>query len=95
MKHNTLKPEFFHFIPETLEEGILYISLEYSAVLHKCCCGCGQVVSTPISNGREGWDGGWTLTNENGLVSLHPSIGNFQIPCKTHYFIKNNEVIWC
>jgi hypothetical protein len=36
----------------------------------------------------------WDLIEKDGLVSLHPSIGNYQIPCKTHYIIRDNEVIW-
>lgn len=93
MKNTQIKPEFVQFIPENLEEGILYISLEYNSALHKCCCGCGSEVSTPIDPNPP--HNGWTLTNKDGRVSLSPSIGNFQIPCKTHYFIKENNVIWC
>ena len=86
----TLEPRFSKYIPEKkdLEQGVLYISLEYHAVIHLCPCGCGWEVSTPIT------ETGWQFENEDGLVSLSPSIGNFQYPCKSHYFIKKNEVIW-
>jgi len=60
----TIEPKFFHFIPEELEDGILYISLEYGAALHKCCCGCGETVSTPIDPNPP--HNGWTLTNDSG-----------------------------
>lgn len=89
MKHDHLTPKFCHYIPEDLEEGILYISMEYEAVMHKCACGCGTPVSTPITNN------GWKLEFQGGLVTLSPSIGNFQIPCKTHYYIQKNQVVWC
>lgn len=35
-----------------------------------------------------------TPGDKNGL-SLNPSIGNFSIPCKSHYFIKDSKVRWC
>ena len=89
----TITPKFVQYIPEELEQGILYISLEYDAALHKCCCGCGNTVSTPIDPNPP--HNGWTLTNDSGRVSLSPSIGNFQLPCKTHYFIRENQVVWC
>jgi hypothetical protein len=45
-----------------------------------------------ISENIEGKTGWWDLLENGGKVSLHPSIGNFQIPCKTHYFIKDNKI---
>lgn len=76
-------------IPHSLEEGIIYICLECKVAVHLCACGCKEKTVTPLG------DGGWTLNyNENGL-SLNPSIGNFNIPCKSHYFITNNKVRWC
>ena len=76
-------------IPHNLEEGILYVCLECNVAVHLCACGCRDRTVTPLGYG------GWALTyNENGL-SLNPSIGNFNIPCKSHYFITNNKVRWC
>ena len=44
----SLYPEFVQFIPETLDEGVLYVSLEHRTVAHRCCCGCGNEVVTPL-----------------------------------------------
>lgn len=88
MRQEQLECRFEHFIPEVLEEGLLYISMEYSAVLHKCFCGCGSTVSTPLS------PSGWKLTYDGKTVTLDPSIGCYQLPCKSHYNIKNNRIIW-
>jgi hypothetical protein len=30
----------------------------------------------------------------DGKVSLHPSIGNWSFPCRSHYWIRGNEVVW-
>jgi hypothetical protein len=90
MKIMELEPVFVEgFMPEKLEQGKLYISEEYWPVLHLCCCGCGKVTSTPI--GIEGWK----LTVTDKKVTLSPSVGNFQYPCKSHYFIRDNKVVWC
>jgi hypothetical protein len=64
-----LTPEFVDFIPEVLEDGKLYISQTYATAVHKCCCGCGHKVVTPLS------PTGWRLAVERGFVSLYPSIG--------------------
>lgn len=74
-------------IPENLEDGILYISIEHSVAIHKCACGCGKEVVTPIS------PNGWKLIFDGETVSLNPSIGNWNLECKSHYFIRNNCVI--
>ena len=28
-------------------------------------------------------------------ISLTPSIGNYEFPCQSHYFIRHNRVEWC
>ena len=45
----TLNHKFVDKIPEEIEEGILYVSIPYETAIHKCCCGCGSEVVTPIS----------------------------------------------
>ena len=41
--------EFVEFIPEDIKEQTLYISIAYCTAVHKCCCGCGREVVTPLS----------------------------------------------
>lgn len=76
-------------MPSKLEEGILYVSLENQVAVHLCACGCGEKTVTPLGMN------GWSLIFRDGELSLNPSIGNFNIPCKSHYFITNNKVKWC
>ena len=86
---SALRPEFVEYIPETVEDGVLYISKRHATAVHKCCCGCGTEVPTPLKPTF------WRLTeNASGEVSLFPSVGNWSLPCKAHYVIKNNCVIW-
>ncbi|ASO06891.1 hypothetical protein AREALGSMS7_03470 [Arenibacter algicola] len=81
-----LQHKFVEFIPEKVEEGVLYISIEYCTVIHKCVCGCGNEVVTPLSPTD------WKLTFNGKVVSLYPSIGNWNFECKSHYWIRNNKI---
>lgn len=80
--------EFVEYIPEQLKEWTLYISMAYATVVHKCCCGCGREVVTPLS------PSGWQLTFDGKSVSLYPSIGSWSLPCQSHYIITRNKVAW-
>ena len=80
--------EFVEYIPEELKERTLYISKEYGTAVHRCCCGCGREVVTPLSAT------GWQLTFDGKSVSLYPSIGSWSLPCQSHYLITNNRVVW-
>ena len=83
-----VQPQFVESIPESLEDGKLYISRKYATAVHKCCCGCGNKVVTPLS------PTGWSITIDGPCVSLYPSIGNWSFPCRSHYFIRRNTVVW-
>jgi hypothetical protein len=84
-----LSPVFVDNIPplESMQPGILYLSIKYCGASHRCACGCGLEVVTPLK------PGGWTM-HFDGSVSLTPSIGNQQFPCRSHYVIRNNVVQW-
>lgn len=88
MRHDSLTSEFVEWIPEKLEEGILYVSLKYEVAIHLCACGCGEQTVTPFGRG------GWTFTMAEGRVTLHPSIGNQQFACRSHYWIEKDAVRW-
>jgi hypothetical protein len=87
-KATALTHRFVEFIPDVIEEGTLYLSMEYATVIHKCCCGCGKEVVTPLSPTD------WKLIFDGKTISLHPSIGNWSFPCRSHYWIKNSMVQW-
>lgn len=84
----TLKHEFVEFIPDSLAPGTIYISIAYATVAHRCCCGCGHEVVTPLSPTD------WKLVFDGESVSLDPSIGNWSFPCQSHYWIRRNTVQW-
>jgi hypothetical protein len=80
--------EFVVSLPDELQPGVLYISLEFSAVAHSCCCGCGNQVYTPLKPNR------WRLTFDGEAIWLYPSIGNWDFPCESHYWIHGSKVRW-
>lgn len=50
MKQQTiLTHEFVEYMPDELKDGTLYVSMPFATVAHKCCCGCGKEVVTPLS----------------------------------------------
>lgn len=89
MKPNViLTHEFVEFIPDELKDRTIYVSITYATAIHKCCCGCGNKVVTPISPTD------WKLIFDGETISLYPSIGNWSFDCKSHYWIKENKVRW-
>lgn len=83
-----MQHRFLEFIPDQLEEGILYVSIEYCTAIHLCVCGCRNKVVTPISPTD------WRLTFNGKSISLHPSIGNWNFDCQSHYWIRSGVVEW-
>lgn len=72
---------------EEMEEAKIYISEQYGVSIHKCLCGCGGKTVLPIDP-IHGWN---LIKNSNKSVSFTPSVGNFQMHCKSHYIITNNK----
>jgi hypothetical protein len=83
-----LKHKFVESLPEALEDKTLYVCMEFATAAHKCCCGCGSEVVTPLSPTD------WKLIYDGRAVTLHPSIGNWSFPCRSHYWIRGNCVEW-
>jgi len=82
----TIQHKFVKFIPDVIEEEILYISIDYCTSIHKCICGCGNEVVTPISPTD------WEIIFDGKTVSLNPSIGNWNFECKSHYWITKSKI---
>jgi hypothetical protein len=88
MSQARLTPQFVEFLPDDIGHGILYVSMSYAVAAHRCACGCGREVVTPLSPTD------WKLTFDGVSVSLEPSIGNWTFPCRSHYFIRGSKVQW-
>lgn len=88
MRRSSITPLLVDIIPDRLEDGTLYICERYKTAAHKCCCGCGEEVITPLTPAD------WAIRREGNAVSLTPSIGNWSFACKSHYWISCNQVVW-
>ena len=75
-------------MPARLEPGVLYVSQEYETAAHLCACGCGSKVRTPLGPTE------WEFIDGPRGPSLWPSIGNWQLPCQAHYFIRDGRLAW-
>lgn len=74
------------YMPSNLDPGVLYVAEEFKAAAHLCACGCGTIIRTPLNR--------WSLTETEDGPSLYPSIGNWQEPCQSHYWIEDGKVEW-
>lgn len=87
MRYLILEHRFVRNVPRELEPGVLYISMEYATAVHSCCCGCGERVVTPFTPTD------WRMTFDGESISLHPSVGNWNQNCRSHYIITRSRVI--
>jgi hypothetical protein len=76
------------YVPKALRPGILYFAEEFGAAVHLCACGCGEKVSTPVRPTE------WTLSESAAGPTLDPSVGNWQLPCRSHYWIREGKIVW-
>lgn len=80
--------ERVHYMPKVIEPGVLYASEEFGAAAHLCACGCGAKIRTPLGPTE------WRLKESAEGPSLSPSVGNWQQPCRSHYWIWRGRVEW-
>jgi hypothetical protein len=90
MKSSTtiFRHEFVTSVPDKMDEGVLYVSIPFSTTMHLCPCGCGSEIVNKLSPAR------WKLIYDGENVSLSPSIGNWSLACKSHYWICKNQIQW-
>lgn len=57
----------------------------------KCPCGCGDVISISIAEGRNSWK---LKRDFWGRPSLHPSVWR-KAACKSHFWVRKGKIHWC
>ncbi len=88
----TLTPKFVELIPansEELMQGIIYICAKHKTVVHRCPCGCGGLSEFVLSPTR------FRMTYDGDSVTFSPSVGNPHLGCRSHYWIRGNQIEWC
>ena len=85
---HSLRLKRVEYLPKALSPGVLYVSDEYKVAGHLCACGCGNKVVIPLGPAE------WSFREEGGEATLRPSIGNWQLPCRSHYVITRGKIEW-
>jgi hypothetical protein len=75
-------------MPPALDSGVLYVSERFGIAGHLCACGCGKKVMTPLG------ETDWSFEEVDGGPTLRPSIGSWQLPCRSHYWIASGNIRW-
>ena len=83
-----IRYEFVDSAPATLEPGVMYVSTKYRAIVHLCLCGCGEKVLLNLDPDA------WSFTFDGRSLSIHDSVGNVGLPCRSHYIVRRNHVQW-
>ncbi|HBN08817.1 MAG TPA: hypothetical protein DD435_09255 [Cyanobacteria bacterium UBA8530] len=76
-----------HRLPADLEDHVVYVSREYEVAALKCACGCGHRVNLLLDDGHK-------VEEQDGRAHIWPSIGVWDAPCRSHFWIQNGEVLW-
>ena len=84
----TFRLQRVQYMPKELEPGILYVAEEFDVAGHLCACGCGNKVMVTLGPTE------WSFEDSAEGVSLRPSIGSWQLSCKSHYWITKGRVRW-
>lgn len=88
MAMKKIRLQRMHYMPMELEQGVLYVSEEFETAAHLCACGCGSKIRTPLGPTE------WSFEETPAGPSLSPSIGNWQQPCQSHYWIRRGAIVW-
>lgn len=92
MKVARLQTREVEFMPKhgDMEDGVFYLSRRFELGIHLCACGCREQTVTPLDPPN-----GWTMTEGPDGVTLRPSIGNQNMPCRSHYHVTNGAIEPC
>ena len=88
-----LRPIFVEVLPETgaIKTGELWITHKHRTVNLRCPCGCGGLTVLSLHPSR------WHVYFDGKSVSLKGPTGGSvwaNSGCGSHYYIRNNAVIW-
>ncbi len=90
-KTTMIVPAFVETIPadaSRLDAGKLYISMKYKTLVHRCPCGCGGLSEIGLHPATR------RMIYDGETVSIMPSIGVRTLPCRSHYWITKNRIVW-
>lgn len=82
-------------MPEKIKDNVLYIEGNESRndfwyTVMKCPCGCNEKIMLNLMDDAIPY---WQVEIIGSKVSISPSICR-KVNCKSHFWFKNNKVIW-
>ena len=88
-----LRPIFVEVMPpfSAITDGELWISHKHRTINLRCPCGCGELTVLSLHPSR------WHVCFDGKSVSLRGPTGGSvwaNSGCGSHYFIRNNAVVW-
>lgn len=70
-----------------MEDGVVYHTEEFELAGMLCACGCGHRITLLVPDSHQ-------VLNDDGYATVSPSVGVFDAPCRSHFFIHAGEVEW-
>lgn len=89
MKQMTYKTIFIDRMPIELQEGVLYMAPHFETAMYKCMCGCGKIITTPLTKTLN-LPYTWLFDGKN--ASLYPYYND---KCHSKYSLSHGIVEWC
>ncbi len=91
--HVQLRPIFVEVMPpfDSIKDGEIWISHKYRTINMRCPCACGDLTVLSLHPSR------WHVCFDGKSVSLRGPTGGSvwaNSGCGSHYFIRNNAVVW-
>ena len=77
-----------------VEAGELMTGQNNRLIQFQCPCGCGNQIDLFT---KEYWNRpgkNWTIEVKDSKVTLWPSINMVNHDCKSHFWIRDNKVVW-
>lgn len=74
-----------------IRPGVLYIGRISHEIKFYCPCGCGTIITLPTSGKT---NRSVMIDGNEATVTIEPSFRHDDLPCKSHYFIRDNKVLW-
>lgn len=71
--------------PGVLTKGVVYHSEDFELAALLCACGCGHRINLLVPDSHE-------VSDDGGFATVTPSIGVFDAPCLSHFWITAGAV---
>lgn len=78
----------------TLTPGELMLGQDKDIIQFLCPCGCGKEIYLTSKEWCDVRGKNWSILEKDGKVTLWPSVNATGFECKSHFWIKDNKVVW-